>query len=110
MSECPTPVIMLSAENSADVTITLIHYGAVDFIQNLQETIRLDIAVIKDELIKKVKAAAGVKTSKLVFLDENKINEKPELKKLMMLIQGKSSLWYITGGPRALQQVLLYFR
>ena len=107
MSECPTPVIMLSAENSADVTITAFHYGAVDFIQKPSGNIRLDLAVIKDELIKKVKAAAGVKTSKLVFLDENKINEKPEPEKVndantrKIVIIGTS-----TGGPRALQQVI----
>jgi len=71
MSECLHLLIMLSRRNSADVTINKpFTYGAVDFIQKPSGNIRLDIAVIKDELIKKVKAAAGVKTSKLVFLDE----------------------------------------
>jgi two-component system chemotaxis response regulator CheB len=107
MSECPTPVIMLSAENSEDVTITAFQYGAVDFIQKPSGGIRVDIAVIKDELIKKVKAAAGVKTSNLVFLEEKKLNEKPEPEKVKyaktrkIVIIGTS-----TGGPRALQQVI----
>jgi hypothetical protein len=37
MSEYPTPAVMLSTKNSADVTITAFQYGTVDFDQKLQE-------------------------------------------------------------------------
>ncbi len=122
MSECPTPVIMLSAANSADVTITAFHYGAVDFILKPSGEISRDIDHIKDELIKKVKAAASVSVQKLGFIEEqdrreiegkghlpdlsyiDEHNKKEHLKKSKpkkIVIIGSS-----TGGPRALQQII----
>src|SRR3990172_6964964 len=76
MSECPTPVIMLSGAESkqADLTLTAFQYGAVDFIQKPSGNISLDMAKIKDELIKKVKAAANVAVHKLGFIEEQKVN------------------------------------
>jgi len=55
MSECPTPVIMLSGAESrqADVMITAFQYGAVDFILKPSGNISLDMAKIKDEIVKK---------------------------------------------------------
>ncbi|NJD76800.1 MAG: chemotaxis response regulator protein-glutamate methylesterase [Candidatus Methanoperedens sp.] len=117
MSECPTPVIMLSGDNSADITITAFQYGAVDFILKPSGEISRDIANIKDELIKKVRAAAGVAVQKLGFIEEKRKKEtiarepqpdrrekaehikKPISKKIVII--GSS-----TGGPRALQQVI----
>ncbi|MFH1323195.1 MAG: chemotaxis response regulator protein-glutamate methylesterase [Methanobacteriota archaeon] len=107
MSECPAPVIILSTENSADMTITAFQYGAVDFLQKPSGSISLDITSLKDELIKKVKAAAGVKTANLGFIEKKKIQEKlePEMVKnersRKIVVIGTS-----TGGPRALQQVI----
>jgi len=64
MSECPTPVIMLSGAESAhaDVTITAFQYGAVDFILKPSGNISLDMSKIKDELIKKVKLLPMLKS------------------------------------------------
>ncbi|MBU4075209.1 MAG: chemotaxis response regulator protein-glutamate methylesterase [Euryarchaeota archaeon] len=107
MSECPTPVIILSTENSADMTITAFQYGAVDFLQKPSGSISLDITSFKDELIKKVKAAAGVKTANPGFIKKVKLQEKlePEMVKnersRKIVVIGTS-----TGGPRALQQVI----
>ncbi len=106
MSECPTPVIMLSTESSADVTMTAFQYGAVDFIQKPTGNIIPDLSSIKEELIKKVKAAAGVKTTRLGFMEIKNITKisEPEVrlrrsKKIVVI--GAS-----TGGPRALQNVI----
>ncbi len=111
MSECPTPVIMLSGaeSNQADLTLTAFQYGAVDFIQKPSGNISLDMATKKDELIKKVKAAANVAVHKLGFIEEKKVNvhkkekiepvQRTRTKKLIII--GSS-----TGGPRALQQVI----
>ncbi len=111
MSECPTPVIMLSGTESkqAELTMTAFQYGAVDFIQKPSGNISLDMAKIKDELIKKVKAAANVAVHKLGFIEEPKVNvrkkEKTEsvqrIRTKKIIIIGSS-----TGGPRALQQVI----
>jgi two-component system chemotaxis response regulator CheB len=78
MSECPTPVIMLSGAESehADVTLTAFQYGAVDFILKPSGNISLDMAKVKDELTKKVKAAANVGVHKLGFIEEKSQKEK----------------------------------
>jgi two-component system chemotaxis response regulator CheB len=106
MSECPTPVIMLSTESSADVTITAFQYGAVDFIQKPTGNIIPDLSSIKEELIKKVKAAAGVKTTSLGFMEIKNITKRSEpevrLKKSRKIVVIGTS----TGGPRALQRVI----
>lgn len=106
MSECPTPVIMLSTESSADVTITAFQYGAVDFIQKPTGNIIPDLSSIKEELIKKVKAAAGVKTTRLGFMEIKSITKISEpvvrLKKSKKIVVIGTS----TGGPRALAQII----
>lgn len=106
MSECPTPVIMLSTESSADVTMTAFQYGAVDFIQKPTGNIIPDLSSIKEELIKKVKAAAGVKTIRLGYMEIKTITKIPEpfalpRKSRKIIVIGAS-----TGGPRALQQII----
>lgn len=107
MSECPTPVIMLSAQNPkhADGTITAFQYGAVDFILKPSGNVSPDLEKIRMELIHKVKAAARVDVSKLTFIDEkDKKEEVRHHKKIItdkIVIIGSS-----TGGPRALQQVI----
>lgn len=135
MSECPTPVIMLSGAESkhADVTMTAFEYGAVDFILKPSGNISLDMDKIKDEIIKKVKAAARVETHKLGFIEEHdkdnadisgmegKTRKKPkaaavvetdrtEEQKIEPDKKSKFKKIVIigtsTGGPRALQQVI----
>lgn len=106
MSECPTPVIMLSTESSADVTITAFQYGAVDFIQKPTGNIIPDLSSIKEELIIKVKAAAVVKTTRLGFMEIKSITKisEPEIrlrKSRKVVVIGTS-----TGGPRALQKII----
>lgn len=98
MSECPTPVIMLSgAESSqADVTMTAFQYGAVDFILKPSGNISLDMAKIKEELVKKVKAASSVEVHKLGFIEEKSLKEKGRQK----LTSGEkidTHVSYVTG-------------
>ncbi len=115
MSECPTPVIMLSGDNSADITITAFQYGAVDFILKPSGEISRDIANIKDELIKKVRAAAGVAVHKLGFIEEKRkketVTREPQPDRRTGHIKKATSKKIViigssTGGPRALQQVI----
>jgi len=116
MSECPTPVIMLSGaeSNQADVTMTAFQYGAVDFILKPSGNISLDMAKIKEEIVKKVKAASSVQVHKLGFIEEEKKSEVIKVKSLKEKNESvKKSLFHkiivigsSTGGPRALQQVI----
>lgn len=108
MSECPTPVIIVSAADyeQAHATITAFQYGAVDFIQKPSGPISLDLESIKDELIKKVKSAAKVRIEKLGFIEEKIVKkeetEQPKRTTLNKVVVIGTS----TGGPRALQQVI----
>jgi two-component system chemotaxis response regulator CheB len=108
MSECPTRVIMLTAAESkhGDLTMTAFQYGAVDFIQKPSGSISLDMEKIRDDLIKKVLAAAHVDIHKLVFIEEKLIKKEnivpiQKIRTKKIVIIGSS-----TGGPRALQQVI----
>lgn len=134
MSECPTPVIMLSAaeSNQADITMTAFQYGAVDFILKPSGNISLDMMKIKDELVKKVKAASGVAVHKLKFIESDNRKER-NLKKSPIIEENRSDstdstdietrniknepvrnnpfhkiivIGTSTGGPRALSQVI----
>ena len=137
MSECPTPVIMLSGAESrqADVTMTAFEYGAVDFILKPSGNISLDMVKIKEELVKKVKAASSVEVHKLGFIEDKSMKENGHKKStpstsikqeeprsdiidVVPLKQKKESsgikgryqkiiiIGASTGGPRALQQVI----
>ena len=134
MSECPTPVIMLSGAESrqADVTMTAFQYGAVDFILKPSGNISLDMTKIKEEIVKKVKAASSVQVHKLGFIEEvHKRGSIEEVHKRGSIEEGKKSrtievkslkentehvkkslfhkiivIGSSTGGPRALQQII----
>jgi two-component system chemotaxis response regulator CheB len=118
MSECPTPVVMLSAvdERAANLTLTAFEYGAVDFIQKPSGSISLDIDTLADEIRSKVKTASKVDLKKLGFMEkhvmyrpevshvESGAREVPKPKKILttkVLAIGSS-----TGGPRALEQLI----
>ncbi len=112
MQENPVPIIMLSSltNQGAEQTLRALQLGAVDFIAKPSGQISLDIEQISDEIIEKVKTAAGTKR-KLMNLNSNietpifrKTSAKmvkPDgiLNKLVLI--GTS-----TGGPKALYQVI----
>jgi two-component system chemotaxis response regulator CheB len=122
MSECPTPVVMLTAidPRSAETTLNAFEYGAIDFIQKPSGNICQNISDIADEIRAKVKTAAKVDLKKLKFMEEHvKTREQAELnikpatpkprnstanrhfgnKKILAIASS-------TGGPRALEQVI----
>ncbi|MCD6362613.1 MAG: chemotaxis response regulator protein-glutamate methylesterase [Synergistetes bacterium] len=109
MSETPLPVIMLSSytREGAEATLKALDYGAFDFVPKPSGPISLDIRKIKEELIKKIKAAYRADLSRLKFLlprKEKKVKrvEKPAPTEVGVVVAIGSS----TGGPRALQEVI----
>lgn len=106
MAETPTPVVMLSGleEKDSRVAVKCLEHGAVDFIQKTSGTISYDIDRLKDEIIAKVKIAAGVDVRKMALelpSESYRIERlKPVVRKAVVVI-GAS-----TGGPRALTKVL----
>ncbi|MDW7732980.1 MAG: chemotaxis response regulator protein-glutamate methylesterase [Methanolobus sp.] len=123
MSECPTPVVMLTAidSKSAERTLSAFEYGAVDFIQKPSGNISLNIADIAQSIRLKVKMASKVDLKKLGFMEEHvnrsreNIGIKTEKKPLNNLESTKRrplsrqkilAIASSTGGPRALEQVV----
>ncbi|MBN1889470.1 MAG: chemotaxis response regulator protein-glutamate methylesterase [Thermoflexales bacterium] len=104
---CPTPVVMLSAhtQRGARVTIQALMRGAVDFVPKPDAT--LNIKDVVDELVAKIRIAAGTSLPSL----SPALKGPPELAAKLgpgmfrrgdpVVVIGAS-----TGGPRALQQVL----
>lgn len=107
MAEHPVPVVMLSAMNKreANVVIKSLEYGAVDFIPKPGGVVSLDIENVQDEILTKVKIAAGtkVKRAKLLLPKPRfvKPSIKPRIARKEVVAIGAS-----TGGPRALTHVL----
>lgn len=68
MSDCPTPVLMLSSltAEGGEVTLRALDIGAVDFIDKSSARSAMDILSIAGELISKVKAIAGIDAGKMV--------------------------------------------
>ncbi|MFP4654451.1 MAG: chemotaxis response regulator protein-glutamate methylesterase [Methanohalobium sp.] len=121
MSECPTPVVMLSAvdEKAAQTTLTAFEYGAVDFIQKPSGSISLDIDSMAEEIRHKVKSATRVDLSNLGFMEEHVTKtldtEKSEEKNLKVKLKSKPkqkaskkviAIGSSTGGPRALEKLI----
>lgn len=106
MAETPIPVVMLSGlgKRDARVAVKCLKHGAIDFIPKPSGTISYDIDVLREEIIEKVKVAAGVDVRK-IFLElpaESYRLERlrADARKAVVVI-GAS-----TGGPRAMEKVL----
>lgn len=100
-----TRVVMLSAYSSrgASFTIKALELGAVDFIAKPSGEISLDLPDFKEEIISKIKLAAGIDLDKVARLEpgvsDRKRTEEPFLKKVVVI--GAS-----TGGPKAVLEVM----
>jgi two-component system, chemotaxis family, protein-glutamate methylesterase/glutaminase len=62
MIETPTRVIMLSSRTTANARLTLdaLENGAIDFVPKPSGPLSLDIALVGDELVRKIEAAASM--------------------------------------------------
>lgn len=105
MKTDPLPVVMLSSLTSkgAEKTVLAISIGAVDFITKPSGSISLDINELKDEIITKVIMASQTKVKKTPTISSDTLQVvRPQRYKETIVTIGTS-----TGGPRALQQVLM---
>lgn len=118
MATDPVPIIMLSSLTSsgAEQTFKALQLGAVDFIPKPSGQISLDIETIEEEIVKKIKIAAGTKKKLQNFNSIPEIFTKKEavssLKKAIDPNKELNKLVLIgtsTGGPKALHQVIPRF-
>jgi len=105
MSQCPTPVIILTGLNNPQLAIEALERGAVDFVLKPSGTISMDIYKIRQELIQKVKLAPLVNIRKMV---QRGITPPLPPLKTPFRIPGKRVvvIGASTGGPRALNHCL----
>lgn len=109
MQDHPCPVVMVSSHTKlgAEATIQALELGAVDFVAKPSGDIYLDMDLIRDELILKVKVAAQAyyrivkPPMDLPYFDTGILwDDKPQVLKKIVAI-GCS-----TGGPRALHTLI----
>lgn len=109
----PVPVIMLSSltGQGAELTMKALELGAVDFIAKPSGQISLDIGRSRNDIVNKVKIAAGTKSLLTSYpLRAAALPEAP--KRVMAPLQAASSLTKLvligtsTGGPKALHEVI----
>ena len=116
MTVNPKPVIMLSSRTrrGSEITFQALALGAVDFVPKPSGEISLDIDTIAQELISKVKAAAGARV--LPYKPAPQPTKKPAPLPRPRTIQTTVSrgmpadtvvvIGSSTGGPKALEQVI----
>jgi len=111
MSECPTPVVMLSAytRSGSETTLKALEYGAVDFVLKPSGPASSDIREVKEELLAKVKIAATVDVKRLKFL----LPKSPVIKRTPKSVTARGgkvvAIGTSTGGPQALTEILPKF-
>ncbi len=120
MRERPTPVLMLSSltHEGAEVTLKALDLGAVDFIDKTRAESTMDISMLTNELIAKVKTIAGVdmekiKTQQAEMAAPSAAGEmpapRPAEKRAAVPCSGRVEIVAIgtsTGGPPALQALI----
>jgi len=102
MEKNPLPVVMVSAltQREAQLTLKALEYGAVDYVPKPSGSISLNMNVVRDELISKVKTAAFANIRQI----RTKINETWDVP--TKFNEKIISIAASTGGPPAISQVL----
>ncbi len=118
MAERPVPVVMVSSltEKGALATFEALNLGAIDYIAKPGGTISLSIGAIKDELVAKVRAAAGAKlkskssvrglAQRLREEREKTPAPRPLAVRRGVAGEGVVAIGVSTGGPRTLEDIL----
>lgn len=114
MATNPKPVIMLSSrtKQGSDITLQALTLGAIDFVPKPSGEISLDIDIIAQELITKVKAAAGTRVIPLHTQSAPRpsptVRPRPiRPERIPGAAETVVAIGSSTGGPRALEQVIL---
>ena len=105
MSECPVPVVILSAHSrqDADVTIECLETGAVGFVLKPSGELSLNIENVKHQLLEEVKAASQVELKQINLLTATKPQKR---KQKLVIIDKIIVIGASTGGLRALESIL----
>jgi two-component system chemotaxis response regulator CheB len=109
MSETPRPVVILSAATSGtgdDITIRALELGAVDFVRKPSGPISLDLPLVREPLLRALRAAACVNLGGVPMLGRQgparRASGPLESAGARFIVAIAAS----TGGPRALAEVI----
>lgn len=110
----PMPVVMVSTltQKGADSTLRALELGAVDYVSKpTEKQTRNTLSDLKDELINKVKSAAGsnVRARKTRVANENLTSAKPRIISFTPTKESRSKVIAIgssTGGVEALKDII----
>jgi two-component system chemotaxis response regulator CheB len=118
MSENPIPIIMLSSMTGVGTqeTIQALELGAVDFVRKPSGSISLDLHIIKEHILDKLKIAVSAKVRPIQRVKEQTAVPKKMVQPSSRLPSDSAiqsipfrhvvAIGTSTGGPRALQVVL----
>ena len=111
MMEAPRPVVMISSltQEGALTTYEALELGAVDFVGKPSGTISKDIGILTEEIIYKIRSAAGANTSNIRLR-----KSKPRThvsRKIKPLAPSKASQKIVvigqsTGGPNTIMDII----
>ncbi len=117
MMQAPRPVVMVSSltQEGALTTYEALELGAVDFVGKPGGTISREIGKIADEIIYKIKAAAGANKSRLGRFRPHRRDNKAAVRKRRKSSQrGRAEgkivvIGQSTGGPNTIMDILPAF-
>ena len=110
MAEFPRPVIMVSSSTlkEAEITFDALEAVAFDYVPKQLSSVSLDIVHIREDLIAKIKVAAGGRNSgdRLNLLRKPPRAVNPHAPQPAQTVPALIALGVSTGGPKALQDIL----
>jgi len=109
MSECPRPVVMLSAAETVDgqdATLRALELGAVDFVHKPSGPISLDLAVVAERLVGALRTAREANLGGLGMLAPHREPPRRASGRLPHSPARAVAIASSTGGPRALGEVM----
>ena len=109
MSETPRPVVILSAATSGtgdDITIRALELGAVDFVRKPSGPISLDLPIVREPLLRALRAAACVNLGGVPMLGRQGLVRRPSGPLTSAGARFIVAIAASTGGPRALAEVI----
>lgn len=116
MNACPTPVIVVSAQNEDERVFKAMELGAVDFVAKPGRVISEQLLEIRDELQQKVSSVFNLNLQGLKVRTKMVVQEEsPPARKQARLPRGGMQRFELvaigssTGGPPALQKILSQF-
>ncbi len=108
MTESPVATVMLSAHarEGAESTLLALELGAVDFVTKPSGSISLDIDKVRDELVEKIRMAAGVDLERMKPRGAAPQSPLPPEARASTGAVRTLAIGSSTGGTRALAEIL----